>query len=488
MSARSVVLAGPVAAKPHAANLARPALLQRKCQCGAAGGLQGECEDCKKKKVQRKGAGSATSPASVPPIVHDVLKSPGQPLDAGTRSFFEPRFGHDFSRVRVHADGKAAESACAVNAVAYTVGRDVVFNAGQFAPASAAGRHLLAHELTHVVQQSRTGSQRSPGGALEIGPAADAAERQAESVARAMAVPEGAARFLPTSPPLNAGQARLQRQGGSGDDPAKTPKPWIPLGDDWSLDPKVTTPLGSGSLEDIHKGLDALRHKDQPVDIPCAPGWLKMQDGRCCEGKRDGGGQSVNLTKCCSPAQLTKMGVCCKPDETAEDWGCKKNPPPPVPGNSQQTPGSTGQAAPQAQVPGFLSGPIHFGTIESETYDNFALNGPQVPAGNEKRLDHMAALLNIYREVDVHIEGHTDGSGTEAINKPLSLARAEALKAQLVKRGVKNPGRLKTDGFSATQPVVPPQTPDAQEPKNRRVEVWFHILPAGDKAGAKGTP
>lgn len=90
----------------------------------------------------------------MPPIVHDVLRSPGQPLDSETRAYMEPRFGQDFSGVRVHADAKAAESARAVNAYAYTVGREVVFGPHQYAPQSSEGRRLVAHELTHVVQQS----------------------------------------------------------------------------------------------------------------------------------------------------------------------------------------------------------------------------------------------------------------------------------------------------------------------------------------------
>lgn len=78
----------------------------------------------------------------------------GQPLPLPVKDFFEPRFGHDFSRVRIHTDARAAESASAVGAQAYTVGRDVVFGAGQFAPGTSAGNRLLAHELAHVVQQS----------------------------------------------------------------------------------------------------------------------------------------------------------------------------------------------------------------------------------------------------------------------------------------------------------------------------------------------
>jgi hypothetical protein len=115
-------------------------------------------ETVKEEKLQRR-AIDASEGSLVPPIVHDVLNSPGQPLDQSLRDFFEPRFGHDFSQVRVHSDAKAAESARAVNALAYTVGQDVVFGLGQYAPAAGEGQNLLAHELAHVVQQSA-----GPGG------------------------------------------------------------------------------------------------------------------------------------------------------------------------------------------------------------------------------------------------------------------------------------------------------------------------------------
>jgi hypothetical protein len=83
------------------------------------------------------------------------LKGGGQPLSANERSFFEPLFGRDFSQVRVHTDVPAAESAGAVNARAFTIGQDVVFGAGQYASRTDSGQKLLAHELTHVVQQSQ---------------------------------------------------------------------------------------------------------------------------------------------------------------------------------------------------------------------------------------------------------------------------------------------------------------------------------------------
>jgi len=98
-----------------------------------------------------------TTPVVAPPIMHDVLRSPGQPLDQTTRSFFEPRFGHDFSRVRVHSDAAAATSSRAIGARAYAAGEQIVFGAGQYRPESRSGLRLLAHELSHVVQQSAIG-------------------------------------------------------------------------------------------------------------------------------------------------------------------------------------------------------------------------------------------------------------------------------------------------------------------------------------------
>ncbi len=98
--------------------------------------------------------GHEALPGSVPPLVQEVLHSPGLPLDQETRSLMEPRFGHDFSQVKVHTDGKAARSAGMVNAQAYTAGPQIVFGAGRYAPASHAGQALIAHELAHVVQQA----------------------------------------------------------------------------------------------------------------------------------------------------------------------------------------------------------------------------------------------------------------------------------------------------------------------------------------------
>jgi hypothetical protein len=170
-------------------------ILQRKCACGNHTVAGGECGECANKKnvLQRKltiGAsndpleqeadrvaeqvmaisahsvvsgtpriqryigqaseGENTAPASV----DRVLTSSGRPLEPALQQDMEQRFGNDFSQVRVHTGGVAAQSARDVNAHAYTVGNNVVFGAGQFAPGTQEGRRLIAHELTHIIQQN----------------------------------------------------------------------------------------------------------------------------------------------------------------------------------------------------------------------------------------------------------------------------------------------------------------------------------------------
>src|SRR5262245_28713727 len=162
-----------------------PGILQRQCACGehTAGG---ECDECKKKEmiVQRQSNGAA-GPAKAPALVSDVLASGGRPLDYRLRSQMEPQFGHDFSGVRVHTDAKAAESARAMNALAYTVGNHIAFQPGFYNPASEGGQYLLAHELTHVVQNRNSGSS-SHGFSQHISHPGDASEREASQVARAV--------------------------------------------------------------------------------------------------------------------------------------------------------------------------------------------------------------------------------------------------------------------------------------------------------------
>ena len=139
--------------------------------------------------LMRKAEDGAGAALPAPPIVEDALATEGRPLDQGIRAMMEPQFGHDFSQVRVHTDARAAESARAVNARAYTVQRDVVFAAGEYAPQTPGGQWLLAHELAHVAQQS--GETADPG-SLAVEPARSPVEREADLAADAVAGGAGA--------------------------------------------------------------------------------------------------------------------------------------------------------------------------------------------------------------------------------------------------------------------------------------------------------
>jgi uncharacterized protein DUF4157 len=143
---------------------ASPPLVQRKCaQCEEEDHdqLQRKCAHCEEEdsgQLQRQESGSGGVAGAAPSIVHESLSSAGHPLDTATRAFMEPRFGHDFGRVRVRTDAQAAAAAQAVRAKAFTVGADLVFGAGEYAPGTPGGRLLLAHELAHVIQQSGGGT------------------------------------------------------------------------------------------------------------------------------------------------------------------------------------------------------------------------------------------------------------------------------------------------------------------------------------------
>jgi hypothetical protein len=135
--------------------------VRRKCAACAAG--SGPCPQCEEEvKVQRQENGVAEAAAA--PAGFAGQLGAGRALESQVRAFFEPRFAQDFSDVRIHADARAAESARAVNAAAYTVGRNVVFAAGQYRPNVVEGRRLLAHELAHVLQQSAAPADRATAG------------------------------------------------------------------------------------------------------------------------------------------------------------------------------------------------------------------------------------------------------------------------------------------------------------------------------------
>src|SRR5207302_7770675 len=161
----------------------------------------------------QKTAGNASVTAALeeqePSLVKDVVNSgAGAPLVGETRDFMESRMGADFSDVRVHTDAKASESARSVQAHAYTVGSDVVFQSGQYTPENDSGKRMLAHELTHVVQQRSGPVAGTPAeGGIKISHPSDRFEQAAESSAERVmsAQPAGPAAASPAP-------ASVQRQ------------------------------------------------------------------------------------------------------------------------------------------------------------------------------------------------------------------------------------------------------------------------------------
>jgi hypothetical protein len=210
------------------------------------------CHECEEEwhgehaTVHRREAGAPGAAVGGGQLVEEQLaslKGGGQPLPDSARAFFEPRFGYDFSHVRLHTGPLASDSARAVNALAFTVGPDIVFGAGQYAPETTGGQHLLAHELTHVVQQGDHSALRkaAPTNAVLDAPAAalDEEENQPEEEAAEPEPP--AAEMLEADAPPEIrrmpvpGLLTVQRQP-SGIPP---PPPDYPSALKWGFNPEV---------------------------------------------------------------------------------------------------------------------------------------------------------------------------------------------------------------------------------------------------------
>jgi Domain of unknown function (DUF4157) len=344
-------------------------MLQRKCACGqhTPGGV--ECAGCreKKSKLQRAGVGSTRAPLA-PPIVHEVLRSSGQPLDRQTRAFMEPRFGHDFSRVqpsgrneltigapgdsyereadqvadrvltqsspsarqaadfrdvRVHTDEKAAASARSVNALAYTVGANIVFASGQHQPETSTGRRLIAHELTHVLQQQGAG-----GGPVVV-------QRDDDNKSPDPDIPES------TQP--------KEKPGGPTDVGDKS----VTCGFDFGNFFKCCVDIGTGdpfcvSGSSIAEARDKLRRGSRSICAPYAGFKAAGTDefaGQCCKNNKE------DSTNCCPPNRISykeSFHRCCPDDQDVKDGVCTKRMesgqpslPPPDPLPKQDLPGST---------------------------------------------------------------------------------------------------------------------------------------------------
>jgi hypothetical protein len=232
-------------------------VLQRQCACGSHTLAGASCAQCSgTQQLQRRAADASHVSSGLAPIIHDVLRSPGQPLDAGTRAFFEPRLSHDLSKVRIHINGKAAESARAVRALAYTVGQDIVFNAARYQPRSKEGRKVLAHELIHVAQQARGPVTGVPmGGGLTISHPDDPFERQAEEISKRILMSESSSpNASPPSPTTHATSKSIQRQMSETDEETESASVTPPV--TWASGPVFGSPFEL-SLEEAARRVNA---------------------------------------------------------------------------------------------------------------------------------------------------------------------------------------------------------------------------------------
>jgi hypothetical protein len=249
----------------------RRLMLQRKCACGGEAGNAGECESCAASRfsLQRTAARDAAA-GGIPSSVERTLATPGRPLDADARGFMEDRFGRDFGGVRVHDDSAAAASARDVDAHAYTVGQHVVFDAGRYRPQTDAGRHLLAHELAHTIQQD--GLQRAGTSSLvDQGPEYRRLEVEADRMASAalhgapLPAFSGAAR-----PTLSRSSRSLDEGAEAGLTVKKKSKKGIKVESSYMTTTHTVTP--ESAFERSDKKSNTVRQESFTVDTLYVPG------------------------------------------------------------------------------------------------------------------------------------------------------------------------------------------------------------------------
>jgi outer membrane protein OmpA-like peptidoglycan-associated protein len=516
-------------------------ILQRRCACGGTPGPTGECAGCRKKRLglQRKVASRAATP-SIPPIVHDVLRSPGQPLDAQARTFMEPRFGHDFGRVsnvapamsssvvshpedesereadrvadavldappesgigydfgqvRVHTDAKAEESARALGADAFTFERHIVFGAGRYAPSTREGRHLLAHELTHHVQQQTTGQQiqrrltvdpNHPG--PSIAPASDPAASLTSS--QRFTMMDTLIQSLCDGFEVDAAGDVVTKTLASPDRSAlaagSKPTGCCCLAvltdalDTWTIEvSQVAGPHTRSASKQVILS---------PTSTPVEFGSFTPAGSLAFQGDVPAAGHEL-----CGHAALIELSA--HPPSTSRLTTNVHDP-------TVRTENliSTEQGVPAAGLRGLAASGTHRGeSVDRITIRQYPLNGTtasSLPTAERDKL-RFAADYVVQNESWVDVLGHSDSAGSSSAKKTVSEERANNAKTDLMAHGVLAtitkhgltgvPRFTRVEGLSDTQPPPPPL--DADPGNWRRVELLIAGFPAGAQVPPPGTP
>jgi hypothetical protein len=376
----------------------------RRCPFGGA------CHTCPV-KVQRR-ATSPAEPTTVPPIVHEVLHSHGQPLDKETRAYMEPRLGHDFSQVRVHTDGYASQSARAVNAFAYTVGKDIVFASGQYSPATSSGKRLLAHELTHVVQQGRLAPSQLIN--LRLTNPTDAVEQEAHNTSVAVVSGDAfrppthrglaLARQMDAGVPTDAGASGPRDAGPIAGVPGPSPAP-APTPTPAPAPPTPTATIGAITFRGTANRIAPTKTATVPVTVANLPA------GGSATIDVEGSGGANGTATVTAGATLTGSGVVT------------------VRGDTQTTPGNARKLRLRATVGGTVVGrspgftvaawPTDFSTSRRNDIDSGGGVGVAVENAWVSDGSALAELDEVERTERVDIGSRnnppfTSGSGTSA--------------------------------------------------------------------------
>jgi len=381
------------------------------------------CEEDERKMQRKESVNGVAQPGGQTEDYINSLNGGGRPLAQVEKDFFQPRFGFDFSNVRVHTDAAASQSAKQVNALAYTHSNNIVFGSGQYQPGSESGQKLMAHELTHVIQQGG-----SNGHVQKQDPPAGGGDDDDDD-----AIPEIHPRERGVGPadPDTAEQHAAVRFGPNG------------------VHICVSVPGAAQDSDDACLNISNLGRRGQTPASPCPPGVALNPVGGCCAP-----GQVVENAQCVTPA----------------------SPPIHLPGPTGGTP--PGQLPPQASTgtppqPG-LSGSYPTGTIDDFDVSDSSLNRRQRGAYQQVlsslRLTMQTCPLSL-----ITITGYADAPGREADNIALSQRRADSVRMSLL-IDLLSPAAQPNILAAAQGTANPVEATTGYSPCNRRVEVQTNLV------------
>ena len=523
----------PQLAAPASSVLSRP-ILRRACACGGTPGLDGECAACRAKRLQGRSrlsqpvpssswagpenvlvgstigppddrfereadrvadavarpgpapvrdgqgrTGSPPAPGLTPsPAPAGVDGAAGRPLPDSVRRSFEPRFGHDFGHVRVHTGARAAAAAHALSAAAFTTGHHIYFGRDRFAPETVAGRHLIAHELVHTLQQAagtasapriqRRVLVHDPSGVPAGAPPAETNEKIVDGYVRTLCSDFGAkgGKVEPTSAAKCAAGAVTT-----------TPDSCKCLCDMHALrDPK------SGAAIDWTIAVDDndWPHTDDSTrTVTVHSPFSGVEFGAWTAGKTPHRTVLPNWLvlghELCGHARLFARGT--HPTGPPSTHGGRPSHDPTV---QIQNTLATEHGIPASELRGLFADPHHGESIAKVTIAQFPTNSSDVtslPAAEQRRID-LAEKFIKSAAVQMDVIGHADQVGpSAATNMTVSKDRANSVRAELVRRGIASGRFLVVNGVgSAECPTA------GSQPSCRKVDVFMFILEGGSES------